>query len=150
MAFHIHRLGVSTTSLRAAGLSRDLARSVREGRLPLAPPDAAWLYQILTLDDGQLTRELTVDERTEWDFYRVSARHPVEVWRNAASAWRPHLSLREVCDLTGSDRTDIRNIVSGKTRSPVLMWSPAQRIAHAMDLKEGANAFLANLPSHPR
>lgn len=118
--------------------------------MPLLPADASWLYQTLALDDGQLTRELTGEERAEWDFYRVSARHPVEVWRNAADAWRPRLSIREVCKITSVDRRDIRNVMSGKTRSPVLMWSPAQSIAQAIDLKEGANAFIASLPSHPR
>ncbi|WP_423415857.1 hypothetical protein RLW55_05925 [Hyphomicrobium sp. B1] len=150
MAFHLHRLGLSTTSLRAAGLSRDLARSVREGRVSLGAADTAWLYQNLALDDGQLTRALTDDERAVWDFYRVSARHPVAVWQNAATAWRPHLSASDVSAVIGHSRRTIESVVAGKTRRPVLTYEPASRLAEALHLEAGADAFISGLPPHPR
>jgi hypothetical protein len=150
VAFHLHRLGLSTTALRAAGLSRDLARSIREGRLPLRTADAAWLYQLLAVDDGQLTRILTNDERAAWDFYRVSARHPVEVWQAAALAWRPSLRVSEVSEVVRQSRRTIESIVAGKTRRPVLTYEPAFRLAERLGLEAGANAFISALPSHPR
>jgi hypothetical protein len=130
-------------------VTRSLARDIREGRFELHPGDVNWLRRLLALDED-ITRTPTAEERADWDFYRVSARHPVEVWQNAARAWRSRLTQSQVSELVGHSRRKIDAIVSGKTQRPVLTYQPASCIADALELERGAEAFISGLPRHPR
>lgn len=127
-----------------------MARDLREARLPITQVDIDWLAGLLDLERQALVRTATEEERAEWDFYRVSARHPVEVWRRASRYWTDHLPLSSVSDLVGHSRREISSIVSGRTHWPVLTYSPAVRLSAVLQLETGPNAFLIGLPAHPR
>ncbi|RUO98572.1 hypothetical protein [Hyphomicrobium sp.] len=127
-----------------------MARDLREARLPITQADIDWLAGLLDLERQALVRATTEEERAEWDFYRVSARHPVTTWQNAEALWRNRLSKTDVSSLTGISRRKIANIVAGRTHEPVLTFPAAKQLADRLMLEMGPFRFLAGLPPHPR
>lgn len=145
VAFNLHKLGLTATALQGlAGITRAHARRLRQGSLPLREGDVQWLHAALGLDD-ELVRELSELESLEWAFYRVSARYPVDVWRNAHAAWAPFLSLRDAAHLIGVPSQSLSGLVAGTRRHPILTRPPAETLADALGLEQGPETFIGGL-----
>lgn len=112
--------------------------------------DINWLSGVLGLAPHSLVRTLNDAERAEWDFYRVSARHPVAAWRNAEALWRDRLSTTVVSTIVGVNRRKLADVVAGRTHKPVLTLPAAKPLALSLGLEGGPFAFLHGLPPHPR
>lgn len=151
VAFHLHRIGISTTALQAGGFSRLAARDLRQARLLLELPDVAWLGASLALNLDDLARPLTVIEQLDWAFYRTSARHSQQTWQRVkALAAARGLSLRETATVLKQDSSHIRRVVSGKSHTPTLLRPPALWLADALHMESGPEAFIDGLPRYPR
>jgi hypothetical protein len=138
----------STALSQALSISRANAQALRQGRLPIGAQDAQWLYQYLAVEPGDITRALRVDETLDWNFYRISARHPVDVWRRAHRQWQPHMSNRRAAEVLGLDPSHVAAVVAGKTQRPVLSRPPAAQLAHILSLEDGPEAFIRGLNRH--
>lgn len=150
VAFHLHRIGISTSALQACGIARLAARDLRQGRLLIELPDVMWLVAPLALKLEDLARPLTDVEQLDWAFYRTTARHPGEVWRTVLTlAARQRLSLRQIAMLTSCNPTHIGKAVSGKSHSPALLRPPALLVARRLNLERGPEAFIDGLPRYP-
>lgn len=124
-------------------MSRDHARHLRRGSMSLGTKDVIHIATALQLDPLELCRPLTDDEIAEWDFYRVSARQVTEVWRRVAEATTAHsFSQHKLGKLIGMTQSVINRAIRGEKKSPVLNWHDASKIAAALDIKEGAEAFI--------
>jgi transcriptional regulator with XRE-family HTH domain len=60
-----------------------------------------------------------------------------------------HLSQRRLASISGVDQAHLNRVVAGKTQSPILLRSSAQRLASKLNLKDGAEAFIFGLPRYP-
>lgn len=149
VAFHLHRLGIGTKKLRAAtALSVIEAKALRVGTSILTSADVARLEDALGLPGSELGRVLNQDEDLEWAFYRISARHPRQVWTNAVALARAaNCSLRQIEKLTAIDHGNVSHILAGRTRRPVLTRPMATPLAnHIGSVPE---AFLDDLELDP-
>jgi hypothetical protein len=151
VAFHLHRLNISTTALRAAGqLTRAAARQMREGQLLLFPSDTRWLCAALEVEDGELTRPLTDEEQRDWQFYRTSVRHPAAVWARVGSAIAARgLSHAGTADIMGIQAPRVSASLNGAPRGLILQRPPAARLARHLELPLGPDTFIADLPRYP-
>lgn len=143
VAYHLHQLNISRAHIERAGITQDVARRLRQGSLPLNAADVSALAATLGQDSEDLLRPLTDDEKHEWTFYRMSARQVTEVWRRVAEASTAHnYSQRQLGELLDLSQSVINRVMRGERKSPVLNWHDAKRIAEALDLSEGAEAFI--------
>ena len=146
MAFHLHRIGLSTTALKdVLGLSVVQAREYRLGRVPLNMQDVRAFSSALNLEPNELARPLSVDESLEWRFYRVSARHVPEVWSKIGVILKEHrFAATRAASLVCIDATDFRRLIKGEKHTPVLQRPPACKLAAALGL-EAPEVFIAGL-----
>ncbi|WP_409562209.1 hypothetical protein [Hyphomicrobium sp. MC8b] len=142
MAYHLHRLGISTTALTAAaGLHRVEALHIRNGRSELSVKDLGFLADALRVPLEALTRLLDDGERLDWDFYRVSGRHPAAVWANVRKQVRAAgMSNAAAAQLLGFKRPNIVRAFSGRPRH-ILYRPPGQTLAEAIGVGD-AEVFL--------
>lgn len=146
VAYHLHRLGITTTHLTQAAMSRENARQLRRGSLQLAQSDVQHLVSLLQLDSIDLLRPLTEEEQTEWKFYRLSARHSTEVWlRVAKSSTAANVTQRELSHLLAIPQRTLNKLLSGKTNTPSLQWDQATKLADVLNVQHGAQAFIFGL-----
>lgn len=109
----------------------------------LGTKDVIHIATALQLEPLELCRPLTDDEKTEWDFYRVSARQVTEVWRRVAEATTAHnFSQHKLGKLIGMTRSVVNRAIRGERKSPVLNWHDATKIAATLGIAEGAEAFI--------
>lgn len=126
-----------------AGVSRDSARQLHQGLIRLSTKDVIHLATALQLEPQDLCRPLSDDEKDEWRFYRASAREVTDVWRRVAQAATANgLSQHRLGQLLGIPQSLISRVTRGERNSPVLNWHDASKIAGALDIEEGAEAFL--------
>lgn len=146
VAYHLHRLGISIKHLNQAHLTYEVARQLRLGSLQIRGPFIDQLCNALLLDANELVRPLNDDEVQEWRFYRVSARHATEVWRRVfESSTAQSLTQRELGKILEIPQSRINLLAAGKSNTPVLVWPQATRLAEALDLERGAEAFIGGL-----
>lgn len=146
MAFHLHRLGITTAHLTQAEMYREVARQLRRGSVNLSMKDVDQIAVAMHMDAHELSRALTDDEKTEWSFYRTSARQVTEVWRRVAEASTAHnYSQRQLSELLGKSKGTINSVIRGDRKKPVLDWHDATKIAAALDLPDGAGTFISGL-----
>lgn len=125
------------------GISRDDARQLHQGSISLSTKDVIHIATALQLDPQDLCRPLGYDEKNEWRFYRASAREVTAVWRRVAEAATAHgMSQHGLGELLGLSQSIISRAIRGERKSPVLNWHHASAIAAALDVEEGADAFL--------
>lgn len=143
VAYHLHQLNISRGHIERAGITQDVARRLRQGSLSLNAADVSSLAATLGLECEELLRPLTDDEKQEWNFYRMSARQVTEVWRRVAEAsTAQNYSQRQIGELLHLSQSVINRVMRGERKTPVLNWHDAKRIAEALDLSEGAEAFI--------
>lgn len=124
-------------------MPRELARALRSGAMPVSATDIAQLATALQVKPHDLSRALTDDEKAEWQFYRVSARQVTEVWRRVAEASTAHnMTQRQVSQLLEISESAVSRAMRGERKTPVLNWHQAAKIAGALNLEEGAEAFI--------
>ncbi|MBS0232534.1 MAG: helix-turn-helix transcriptional regulator [Proteobacteria bacterium] len=144
VAYHLHRLGITAYNLDEMELDRYTARRIREGSLSLGATDVVQLASALQLDAHDLSRPLSDEEKSEWTFYRVSARHATEVWRRVVEASTANnVSQRRLAEILGISQSTISRTMRGERKSPVLSWRQASNIAVAFNLEDGAEAFIS-------
>ncbi len=150
-AYHLHRLALSSSALRQrAAISRALARDIRQGRRALSDDDILDLAVRLGIHPRILQQPLDPHARREWDFYRVSARHPRAAWQKVvATTAVAGLSLRTVATVAHVDAKDLSRILAGASLRPVLTWPMADQIAKLIAPEADPAAFLEGLPPHP-
>lgn len=149
-AYHLHRLALSSSALRERGLPRALARDIRQGRRDLSEQDILDLAVRLGIHPGMLQQPLSPFQRRDWDFYRVSARHPRAAWLNVIATTAPSgLSLRSVADAAQVDPGDLSRVLGGIRQRPVLTWSMAEPIGRLLTPVADPASFLDGLPPHP-
>lgn len=143
VAFHLHRLGIPPAELMQAEISRDHARHLRRGSMNISTKDVIHIATALQLEPLELCRPLTDDENKEWHFYRISARQVTEVWRRVAEATTAHrFSQHQIGKTIGMSQSVINRVIRGERKSPVLNWHDASKIASALNIDEGAEAFI--------
>lgn len=151
VAYHLHRLNIRGRRLADAlgDFNTHRATALAQGRTALTDATVHQLATLFGLDNYDLTRSLTEAEQREWHFYRVSARHPVEVWSRARSAWSAagytNTRAAHVMHLTP-------NYVSNNSRNhndkpTPLTFPPARLLSTALALPHGTNTLL---PDHAR
>lgn len=146
VAYHLYRLGITTTRLTQAEMYREIARQLRRGSIMLSMKDVNELAAALQMDEHELSRHLTEDEKAEWAFYRTSARQVTEVWRRVAEASTAHnYSQRQLGELLGMSKSTINGVIRGDRKTPVLNWHDAAKIANEFDLPGGADTFISAL-----
>jgi CRP-like cAMP-binding protein len=146
VAFHLHRLGITTAHLTQAEMYREIARQLRRGSVMLSTKDVAELATALQLDVHDLSRPLTDDEKAEWRFYRTSARQVTEVWRRVAEASTAHnFTQQQISELLEISKSAVSRAIRGERKTPVLNWHDAAKIADALQLPDGADAFISGL-----
>lgn len=143
VAYHLHRHGISIKELNQAEITFEMARQLRQGTLQINNDFVAQMGAALHVEPEELSRPLQDDEKTEWNFYRESARHVTEVWRRIAEASTAHkYSQHRLGELLGISQSVISRAMRGERKSPVLNWQDASAIATALNIEEGAEAFL--------
>jgi len=146
VAFHLHRLQLTGRRLinPDAGVTREIATDLALARLPLMLDTVDELAGALGIDPAELSRDLTAHEHCEWFFYRVSARHPHDVWANAQGAWRAAgWSRRQAAAVMGFDESYLRRQTHNQTRRPAtLALLPAARLTSALSLPLGPAQLL--------
>jgi transcriptional regulator with XRE-family HTH domain len=144
VAYHLHRNNIGIKQLNSVGLTFDAARKLRQGTLQL---NSAFVNQIATdlqLDVSQLTLPLNDEQTAEWSFYRTSARQVTEVWRRVAEASSAlNVSQQQLSDLLGIPKGNLSAVLRGERKTPVLNWHQARKIADALGLEEGPEAFIS-------
>lgn len=114
VAFHLYRLGLNGTALRRIGFSKTTAADLANARIALSR-SVDTLAQDLGVDEHELTRPLTDDERTDWAFYRRSARSGQLAWKTAATRGREAgLSSYRVARVIGIDHRLVKRVLDGK------------------------------------
>ncbi len=143
VAYHLHTLNISREALEKTGITQELARHLRQGTLPMKPEDVSSLAATLQRDPDDFLREPPEDEKRAWDFYRASARQVTEVWQRVAQASTAHsFSQHRLGKLLDIPQSDISRAIRGERKKPVLNWHDAVKIADALQLPEGAQAFI--------
>jgi transcriptional regulator with XRE-family HTH domain len=143
VAYNLRQCDVTQKQIEAAGITQFMARQLRQGSIQLSVGDVRQLAEALQRDPDDLLRALTEEEKNEWRFYRDSARHVTDVWRRVAEATTAHgLSQQRLGNLLGISQSLISRAVRGERKSPVLNWHDAAKIAAALDIAEGAEAFI--------
>lgn len=147
MAYHLHRLNITATSLTgASGLHRTEALHIRNGRTTLTINDLSLLGLEIPLTE--LTRSLLPDEQRDWDFYRVSARHSAAVWMNVRTRTEnAGFSNVRIAQVLGITRPHVIRAMAGHP-SLVLQRPPSQRLAQALSLGT-AEIFLEGVTPLP-
>jgi hypothetical protein len=143
VAYRLRRLGVRPMALMHAGISRDDARQLHSGSIALRAKDIVHIAAALRLEPQDLCKPLTDAEKDEWRFYRASAREVTEVWRRVAEAGAARgLTQHQLARLLGISQSVISRAVRGERKSPVLNLNDAAKIAAALEIEAGADAFL--------
>lgn len=146
MAYHLHRLGITAAHLTKAEMYREVARELRRGSIMLSAKDISELAAALQMEEQELSRSLTDEEKAEWAFYRTSARQVTEVWRRVAEASTAHnYSQRQLGKLLDLSPGTISLVLSGARKTPVLSRNDAAKIADALQLPDGADTFVLGL-----
>ena len=140
VAFHLHRLRLLDRTLHAARYSKIDAADLAAARLALSHTDVATLARRLRIPAMHLVRSLTLEEQREWAFYRASAANPRHVWAAARAAWSAN-------GITDRDAAHIMHLTPSAVchalrQSTALTYPPARRLASALKLKGGPEAFL--------
>lgn len=150
LAFHLHRLHASATALVHSGLvkRRDDATLILQARMTLSSTELTQLARALSVPPEQLTRDLTLAERREWLFYRVSATNRLTVWHRAQDLWRRHnLSQRAAAEVMGYSPSHVSRALKDDPtqKQKVLSLPPAERLTRSIALPEGAAYLVEDL-----
>jgi len=138
----LHRLKLVGRALRRAGYDRNTAADVAAARTALTAPSLSTIAARLGSEVHELTRPLTADELRQWSFYRSAASNPQHVWSAASSAWRDAgLSDKQAAaTMHYAPPTVSRGLA--QPNKHLLSFAAATRLATALNITEGPEAFL--------
>lgn len=140
MAFHLHRLKLVGRALQEAGYHKTDAADLAAARSNLSDVRVTALAMRLGVETTELARELSLDERRQWAFYRACAANPQHVWAAARAAWTSKgLTDREAATIMGLKAT---TVVNTKFRLFALSFTAATRLTTALDISAGPEALL--------
>lgn len=116
--------------------------------MTLSSTELTQLARALSVPPEQLTRDLTLAERREWLFYRVSATNRLTVWHRAQDLWRRHnLSQRAAAEVMGYSPSHVSRALKDDPtqKQKVLSLPPAERLTRSIALPEGAAYLVEDL-----
>lgn len=143
VAYHLHALDISRDVLVQAGIPQVMARQLRQGALTLKHSDARDLAQLLQRDPEDLLSPLSEQQKSEWAFYRVSARHAAEVWKRvAAASTAANVTQRQLGVILGLPQRTVSKLLSGKQATPILQHDQADKFAGVIGAQQGAEIFI--------
>ncbi len=147
VAYHLHRLRLTGKPLRDS--SRPFNHSdLVQARCTLTPQNVAALAKSLCIPVDELTRELTVDEQSEWEFYRYSSFNAGEIWQRAAQLWRSRgFSDAEAAYAMGLEPSLVsRNLRRGqRPGNKVLTFARVQQLLSALRTPGGPEQLIVGL-----
>ncbi|WP_143149164.1 hypothetical protein [Hyphomicrobium sp. CS1BSMeth3] len=152
LAYHLHRLHITDRTIAHENrIPRSLFRDIRHAKLQLSSTDIAKLAKILHIDMLELTRPLTADELERWHFYRQSARHPREVWRNAHKAWKQAgLTTQQAAKIMAVPTHTPRNALNDRRKPEAMTFAAALRLTTALNLSSGPQTLLPQNTPKPK
>jgi hypothetical protein len=147
VAYHLHRHGISVKQLNQAGMTFDVARALRQGKLQLNAFDVQHIAMAVQLEPEELSRALGEQEAATWRFYRIAARNATEVWRRvAAASTAANVSQRQLGMILRLPQRTLSKLLSGKASTPILHYEQADEFAGVIGVQQGADYFVEGFP----